>query len=77
MSALCRSYKSERKNDSFIYPQSNNRRIPNLISDIQLNVYGSASAEASENVVITRVAYDSDNNADSSNSTINYTNFTI
>lgn len=47
------------------------------ISDIQLNVYGSASAEASENVVITRVAYDSDNNADSSNSTINYTNLTL
>ena len=32
-------YLLEGKNDSFIFPQSTNRRIPNLISDFQLNLF--------------------------------------
>ena len=32
-------YLLEGKNDSFIFPQSNNRRIPNLISDFQLSLF--------------------------------------
>ena len=29
----------QNKNDSFIFPQNNNRRIPNIISDFQLNIF--------------------------------------
>lgn len=41
------------------------------ISDIELKVSGSATANISENIVITSVAYDSNTNADPTKSTIN------